>query len=76
MSIITKLALVTCAFYVGISVLLEVVLLALTLWKGGVFYSINFKAWALIFGLLWLVSFALAWRIMMVPFLASFPRPN
>jgi hypothetical protein len=36
-------------------------------WKGGLFYSINFKAWAFIFGLIWLVSFALAWRITMVP---------
>ena len=76
MFIVAKLALVTCAFYVGLSVLLEAALLGLTLWKGGVFYSVNFKAWALIFGLMWLVSFAVAWRIMMVPFLASFPRPN
>ena len=76
MFIIAKLALVTCAFYVGISVLLEAALFGLAFWKGGVLYWINFKAWALIFGLLWLVSFAVAWRIMMVPFLAGFPRPH
>ena len=76
MFIIAKLALVTCAFYVGLSLLLEAALLGLALWRGGIFYSINFKAWALIFGPMWLVSFAVAWRIMMVPFLARFPRPH
>jgi len=76
MFIIAKLALVTCAFYVGISVLLEAALFGLAFWKGGALYWINFKAWALIFGLLWLISFAGAWRIMMVPFLAGYPRPH
>jgi hypothetical protein len=75
MFLIVKTALVTCAFYVGMAILLEALLLGVTHWKGSVFFSINFKAWALIFGLIWLASFALAWRVTIVPLLAKFPRP-
>jgi hypothetical protein len=75
MFLIAKTALVTCAIYVGIAILLEALLLGVTHWKGGVVFSINFKARALIFGLIWLASFALAWRFTIVPFLAKFPRP-
>ena len=75
MFMIAKTALVTCAFYVGISILLEALLLGFTYWKGGIMYSLNFKAWALIFGLIWLASFALAWRVTIIPFLAKFPLP-
>jgi hypothetical protein len=75
MFLIAKTALVTCAFYIGIAIVLQALLLGITHWKGGVSYAINFKAWALIFGLIWLASFALAWRITIVPVLAKFPRP-
>ena len=75
MFLIAKTALVTCAFYVGISVLLEALLLGVSPWKGGIMYSLNFKVWALWFGVIWLASFALAWRIIVVPFVANFPRP-
>ena len=75
MFVIAKLALVTSAFYVGIAIALEALLLGLMYSKGGIFYTINFKGWAILFGLVWLASFALAWRFMMVPFLAKFPRP-
>ena len=75
MFLIAKTALVTCAFYIGIAIVLEALLLGVTHWKGGIFYSINFKAWAVVFGLIWLASFALAWRVTIVPMLAKFPRP-
>ena len=75
MFLIVKVALATSAFYVGITIALEALLLGLMYWKGGIFYSINFKAWALVFGLIWLASFALAWRVIVVPSLAKFPRP-
>jgi len=75
MFLIAKTALVTCVFYVGMSILLEVLLLGLTFWKGGIMYSLNFKVWVLMFGVIWLASFALAWRLTVVPFLAKFPRP-
>jgi len=71
MFLIAKTALVTGAIYVGTSILLEALLLGFVYWKGGVFYSLSFKPWALIFGLIWLASFALAWRITIVPFLAK-----
>jgi hypothetical protein len=73
--LIARMALVTCAVYVGIAVLLEVLLFGISFWKGGIMYSLNFKVWALIFGVIWFASFALAWRITIVPFLAKFPRP-
>jgi hypothetical protein len=75
MFLIAKTALVTCAFYIGIAIVLEALLLGVTHWKGGIFYSINFKAWAIVFGLIWLASFALAWRVTIVPLLARLPRP-
>ena len=75
MFLIAKAALVTCAFYVGISILLEALLLGLTFWKGGIVYSLNFKAWALIFCVIWLASFTLAWRVTIIPVLAKLPRP-
>jgi hypothetical protein len=71
MFLIAKTALVTCAFYLGIALVLEALLLGVAHWKGGVIYSINFKAWALVFGLIWLASFALAWRVTIVPALAK-----
>lgn len=74
MFLIVKLALVSSAFYVGITIALVALLLGIMHWEGGIFYSINFKAWALVFGLIWLASFALAWRVTIVPFLAKFPR--
>jgi len=75
MFLIARTALITGAFYVGISVLLEALLLGLTFWKGGIGYSLNFKAWVFIFGVIWLVSFALAWHVTIAPLLAKFPRP-
>ena len=75
MFLIAKTALVTCAFYLGISILLEAVLLGLTFLKGGMMYSLSFKLWALVFGPIWLGSFALSWRFTTVPYVAKFPSP-
>jgi hypothetical protein len=75
MFLIAKTALLTCAFYLGIAIVLEALLVGVTHWKGGVIYSINFKAWALVFGVIWLASFALAWRVAIIPVLAKVPRP-
>lgn len=38
MFLIAKTALVTCAIYVGIAILLEALLLGVTHWKGGVVF--------------------------------------
>jgi len=74
MFLIAKMALVTCAFYIGISLPLEVALL-LAAKTGGILYTLNPVAWALVSGVAWFISFVLAWRVFMVPFIASFPRP-
>lgn len=75
MFLILKMARVTCAFYLAGSILLEALLLGVVHWKGGIFYWFNFKSWALIFATIWLGSFALTWRVVMVPHLAKFPLP-
>jgi hypothetical protein len=72
---ILKFALLTCAFYLGLAVLVEASLFVL-LMRGGVLYAVNFKAWGVMFGVFWLIAFAAAWRVMMVPYLATFPRPR
>jgi hypothetical protein len=74
MFLIAKMALVTCAFYIGIAALIEAALLGVVYWKGGILYWLNFKGWAPIFGIVWFASFALAWRLMIVPVVAKFPR--
>jgi hypothetical protein len=64
---LVRLALVTCAFYIGIALLIQAVLFGITAWKGGVFYTVNLWGWGLVFGIVWLISFVLAWRLMVVP---------
>lgn len=75
MFLIAKMALITCAFCIGVSLLLEVALLVVVRIRGGILYTLNPMPWALLFGVVWLISFALAWRVFMTPFLNSFPKP-
>jgi len=72
MFLIAKLALVTCGVYMLTAILLEVGLLVLTHVKGGNFYGISYRVWAVGFAALWLISFSLAWRIVMVRLRARF----
>jgi len=60
---ILKLAIVTCAIYLGITLLLFLGVLVVLYWKGMVGYSYNFRPWAILFGLMWFVSFIIAWRV-------------
>jgi hypothetical protein len=60
---ILKLATVTCAIYMGISLLLFFGEAALAHLKGGIGYDLNWRAFGLLFGLIWLASFAVAWHI-------------
>ena len=60
---ILKFAAITCIVYLGISLLLFSGGIALVYWKGIVGYTHSFRAWAVLFGLVWLVSFFAAWRI-------------
>jgi hypothetical protein len=69
---ILKLAIVTCAIYMGITLLLLVGGLVIAPWKGVVGYNYNFRAWALLFGLTWVVSFIISWRLVIWQTLNAF----
>jgi hypothetical protein len=60
---ILKLTIVTCAFYMGITLLLLVGLFAIVHLKGIVGYTLNWRSFGVLFGMIWLVSFSAAWRI-------------
>ena len=70
----TKLALVTCAFYLGISILIDAAMFGMALWNGGVGLFLTRTGWLMLFGVAWLVSFLLSWRIVIVPLLARIHR--
>ena len=74
MFLIAKMALVTCAFYIAIAIVLEVALLLVVYKKGGIFYHLNPWGWGLVFAVVWLISFALAWRVFMVRLSSTFPK--
>ena len=70
----TKLALVTCAFYISINLLLDGAIFGLATWKGmaGIHFARGGRY--LFFGLMWLASFSLAWRIVMTPLFSRIPK--
>jgi len=74
MFLIAKLALVTCGFYMLTAIVLEVGLLVLGYVKGGILYGTSYRVWAVGCAALWLLSFSLAWRIVMVPLRVGFHR--
>jgi len=57
--ILLKLALLTCAFYIAIVALME---LAIFL-SGDFGIAAKPWGWTVLFGIIWLVSFTLAWHI-------------
>ena len=60
---ILRLGIVTCAFYLGITLLLVLAMAAVAHLKGDVWYLFNWRSIGFLFGLVWLFSFAAAWRI-------------
>jgi hypothetical protein len=70
----TKLALVTSAFYLGTSILLDGGIFGMSLWKGSFGVSTSKTSWAVFFGLVWLSSFLLSWRIVVSPLLAQIAK--
>jgi hypothetical protein len=66
----TKLALATCAFYLGISILLDATFYGIALWKGNFGIYATKSGWLVFFGSAWLMSFLLSWRIIFTPLLA------
>jgi hypothetical protein len=63
----TKLGLVTCAFYLGICLLLDVTVFGAAAWMGiaGVHFTRSGRY--IFFALIWLACFSLAWRLVMPP---------
>jgi hypothetical protein len=57
-----KLAVLTCAFYLGISVVMEAALFGLAAWKGGAGIFLLRWMWGAVFAIVWLISFSLAWH--------------
>jgi hypothetical protein len=66
----TKLALVTCGFYLAISILVDAAVFGMALWKGSFGVSATKSGWLVFFGMAWLISFVLSWRIVFAPLLA------
>ena len=71
---ILKLALITCAFYLAVAILMEAVLLVLAKVLGGLGVFMPRLGWIVIFGSVWLASFLLAWRIVMRSLTARMPK--
>jgi len=68
MFLIVKLALVTCGCYLGLAALLEAAYQAMNRWGGGGFgYALYRPMFMVVFGMIWLVSFTLAWRMVVTP---------
>jgi hypothetical protein len=70
----TKLALVTCGFYLAISILVDAAVFGMALWKGSFGVSATKSGWLVFFGTAWLISFLLSWRIVFAPLLARLHR--
>ena len=77
MFLFVKMALVTCAFYLLLALIMEGGLFLL-LWKTGggpVGYRLSWSFLGTVFGVMWLISFALTWLALIRPMIASLPRP-
>jgi hypothetical protein len=59
---ILKFAALTCAFYLGISVLIQAALFGVAIWKGSVGIFLSRWMWGAVFAVIWLASFSLAWH--------------
>ena len=70
MFLYAKLALVTCAFYLGVAILIDGAIFCMALWKGGFVVLAPKAGWVLFFGAVWLTSFLVSWRIVITPVFA------
>jgi hypothetical protein len=71
--IFTKLGILTCLFYIAIVFLMDVAVTILARWMGGFGIAIKPWGWVVLFGLIWLISFSLAWRFFHAGFAAKLP---
>ena len=58
-----RTALLSCAFYLGFVLAIELALIAVARWKGSAGLLFDGWSWALFSGVIWLVSTSLAFRI-------------
>jgi len=61
--LIVKLAVLTCAFYLGIALLAELAFFLVIWWNDGIGIFFTWWGWALWSGAAWLVSTSLAFRL-------------
>jgi len=72
--VVVKLAAMTCVFYLGSAVLMEALLVLLAHVLGTAGFSLSRSGWMVLFGMVWLASFLLAWRVVIPPILARIPK--
>jgi len=58
-----KLALLTCGVCLAITIFLEAALITVAHFKGGAGIFGTYWSWAVLFGVIWFVSFSLAFRV-------------
>ena len=74
MFFLLKLSVLTCLFYLGVTVLMEVAIFLPARIGGSFFYVLHRVPIGFIFGVIWLASFSLAWHITYSQFVAKFPQ--
>jgi len=74
MFFLLKLSVLTCLFYLGVTVLMEVAIFLAARIGGSFFYVLHRVPIGFIFGVIWLASFSLAWHITYSQFVARFPQ--
>jgi hypothetical protein len=72
--LVGKLALITCAFYLGVAFLIEGAWLVAAQLLGGIGVTISRVVWGSFFAVVWLASFLAAWQIVIVPTLSRSSR--
>lgn len=64
---VLKHAFLTAGLYVSLAILLQIVLVLIARVGGSVGIRYSRIAWVLIFGVFWLFSFFVAWRVLRMP---------
>ncbi|HLJ29315.1 MAG TPA: hypothetical protein VKY85_21590 [Candidatus Angelobacter sp.] len=73
--IILKLAALTCIFYMSIALIMHIgMILWAALGKGGVAIFMKWAPFAILFGIVWLISFSLAWHFVSAWVATKVPR--
>jgi len=71
---ILKLAGMTCAFYLGIALLMQAALFGLAIWNGIAGILLVRWMWGAVFAVVWLISFSLAWHFIYAGVRARHPN--